>query len=123
MGKGELRTGEIVETCLKMGTSAVPLACSLGCRYANVVAEVQDKKLYIPYLPPAASVPSAAEQTPTMDMLRLYSIADMEACPLDKWGILDPGMHRRDLQGEREDGTLSPSSSFAKGNTGANEQR
>lgn len=49
-----------------------------------------------------------------MDMLRLYSTADMEACPLDKWGILDPGTHRRDLQGEREDGTLFSSSSPTK---------
>lgn len=40
-----------------------------------------------------------------MDMLRLYNTADLEACPLDKWGILDPGTHRRDVPSEvREDG-------------------
>ena len=61
-----------------------------------------DKKLYIPYLPPAAS--SATEHTPAMDMLRLYTSEDMKACPLDKWGILDPGTERRDVAGKREDG-------------------
>jgi 5-formyltetrahydrofolate cyclo-ligase len=42
-----------------------------------------------------------------MDMLRLYSLADMHACPLDKWGILDPGLDRRDVEGKREDGMCS----------------
>ena len=42
-----------------------------------------------------------------MDMLRLYSLQDMKACPLDKWGILDPGTGRRDAEGERENGTFS----------------
>ena len=39
-----------------------------------------------------------------MDMLRLYTLQDMKACPLDKWGILDPGTERRDVEGKREDG-------------------
>jgi 5-formyltetrahydrofolate cyclo-ligase len=42
-----------------------------------------------------------------MEMLRLYSSADLAACPLDKWGILDPGTHRRDIVEQvREDGGL-----------------
>lgn len=42
-----------------------------------------------------------------MDMLRLYNEADLAACPVDKWGILDPGTHRRDVPDEaREDGEL-----------------
>ena len=43
-----------------------------------------------------------------MKMLRLYSVEDLARCPLDKWGILDPGTHRRELgkeQESREDGT------------------
>jgi 5-formyltetrahydrofolate cyclo-ligase len=43
-----------------------------------------------------------------MRMLRLYSPEDMQRCPLDKWGILDPGEYRRDVPEEqherREDG-------------------
>jgi 5-formyltetrahydrofolate cyclo-ligase len=41
-------------------------------------------------------------------MLRLYSEEDLAHCPLDKWGILDPGTHRREVGKEsepREDGT------------------
>jgi 5-formyltetrahydrofolate cyclo-ligase len=43
-------------------------------------------------------------------MLRLYSEEDLAHCPLDKWGILDPGTHRRELGKEsepREDGMPS----------------
>lgn len=46
-----------------------------------------------------------------MHMLRLYNTADLEACPLDKWGILDPGETRRDpgCEGEkRQDGEPLP---------------
>lgn len=42
-----------------------------------------------------------------MKMLRLYSQEDLRHCPLDKWGILDPGTHRREAgkeSEEREDG-------------------
>lgn len=48
-----------------------------------------------------------------MKMLRLYSTRDMELCPLDKWGILDPGEYRRDIADDqrerirREDGKSS----------------
>jgi 5-formyltetrahydrofolate cyclo-ligase len=45
-----------------------------------------------------------------MKMLRLYSEEDLAHCPLDKWGILDPGTHRRELGKEsepREDGMPS----------------
>jgi 5-formyltetrahydrofolate cyclo-ligase len=41
-----------------------------------------------------------------MHMLRLYSLEDMRACPLDKWGILDPGEDRKDAHGPRENGGL-----------------
>lgn len=40
-----------------------------------------------------------------MEMLRLYSQADLEGCPSDKWGILDPGLERFDIKGKsRENG-------------------
>lgn len=42
-----------------------------------------------------------------MKMLRLYSQEDLKRCPLDKWGILDPGTRRREAGREeerREDG-------------------
>ncbi|WOO84554.1 5-formyltetrahydrofolate cyclo-ligase [Vanrija pseudolonga] len=80
MKKGELRTGAIVSDLLQ-----------------------SNKALYTPYLPPAAS--QADQDTPLMEMLRLYSPADLAACPLDKWGILDPGTVRRDAghDGERRE--------------------
>lgn len=70
-----------------------------------------NKALYTPYLPPAAS--QADQDTPLMEMLRLYSPADLAGCPLDEWGILDPGTGRRDAghEGERrEDGALASAS-------------
>jgi 5-formyltetrahydrofolate cyclo-ligase len=45
-----------------------------------------------------------------MKMLRLYSEEDLARCPFDKWGILDPGTHRRESgkeQEPREDGTYT----------------
>ena len=40
-----------------------------------------------------------------MEMLRLYTLHDLEGCPTDKWGILDPGTARYDSPGEtRENG-------------------
>lgn len=97
MAKGELRTDGIVKELL---------ACTLA------VGRMQSddpagKALYTPYLPPSASQPG--EPTPLMDMLRLYNTQDLESCPLDKWGILDPGTHRRDVENQpREDGELWP---------------
>jgi len=42
-----------------------------------------------------------------MEMLKLYSLEDLKGCPLDKWGILDPGTSRYDVSGEtRENGKL-----------------
>ena len=75
-------------------------------------------KLYIPYLPsipspglPSYSPPSdiaASSGQPIVDMrmLRLYSLTDLHNCPLDNWGILDPGLRRRDIEEaqKREDG-------------------
>ena len=40
-----------------------------------------------------------------MEMLRLYSLEDLKLCPLDKWGIVDPGLARKDVKGNRENGT------------------
>ncbi|WVF66768.1 5-formyltetrahydrofolate cyclo-ligase [Kwoniella sp. CBS 6097] len=100
MKHGELRTGGIVDHLLQRGTS-----------------------LYTPYIPPQQSqskaessldtpkgssdLPSVSQvqaQEPDMKMLKLYNPADLEKCPLDKWGILDPGLERRDLEGAaRED--------------------
>lgn len=84
----------------------------------------QGKTLYTPYLPPPPPKASAAEVSASstattsagsearpkaeMKMLRLYSTEDLHRCPLDKWGILDPGTHRREPGREaelREDGT------------------
>jgi 5-formyltetrahydrofolate cyclo-ligase len=39
-----------------------------------------------------------------MHMLRLYSVEDLDKCPTDKWGILDPGEERRDTGEKRENG-------------------
>jgi hypothetical protein len=54
-----------------------------------------------------------------MRMLRLYSPDDLARCPLDKWGILDPGEYRRDqTEGEqlrRENGKYTRSSSLCVG--------
>jgi 5-formyltetrahydrofolate cyclo-ligase len=66
---------------------------------------MKGKTLYTPYLPPAAG---SSKGKAEMKMLRLYSEEDLSRCPLDKWGILDPGTHRRELgkeQEPREDGT------------------
>ncbi|KLT43909.1 putative 5-formyltetrahydrofolate cyclo-ligase [Cutaneotrichosporon oleaginosum] len=81
MARGELRTTEIVADLLANG-----------------------KALYTPYLPPAA----IAGEDNLMHMLRLYSPADLAACPTDKWGILDPGTQRHDAAGPREDAMDGP---------------
>lgn len=82
------------------------------------------KKLYTPYLPPAATASSdkaiksdqaktpktldedhePGSENPLMEMLRLYTNEDLEQCPLDKWGILDPGLRRFDVDEQRENG-------------------
>jgi len=53
---------------------------------------------------------TAVEEQPGMRMLRLYSLRDLAKCPLDKWGIPDPGEARREVEGEvmREDGGCAP---------------
>ncbi|WWD22622.1 5-formyltetrahydrofolate cyclo-ligase [Kwoniella shandongensis] len=101
MAHGELRTDGIVTHLLKRGTS-----------------------LYTPYLPFPAPTSSTESHNPTapaaatpkvevdMKMLRLYSQADLEKCPLDKWGIVDPGEYRRDVavdDSKREDALNSKS--------------
>ncbi|ORX35179.1 hypothetical protein BD324DRAFT_122576 [Kockovaella imperatae] len=90
MAQGELRTDLIVRHILESG-----------------------KKLYTPYLPnvakaigkptPGSSAVNSEEDHPapilaSMQMLRLYSEEDLSLCPLDKWGIPDPGELRRDCQ-------------------------
>lgn len=96
MAKGELRTNEIV---------ADILANSKHKRWQFGLTSEEDRTLYTPYLPPRT------DESPVMHMLRLYNTADLEACPLDKWGILDPGETRRDpgREGEkRQDGEPLP---------------
>jgi len=95
MASEELRTDGIVKDLLASGMSFCETGLTIG------------KTLYTPYLPPPTSTSSKAE----MKMLRLYSEEDLARCPLDKWGILDPGTHRRELGKEedtREDGKYYP---------------
>ncbi|WVO15147.1 5-formyltetrahydrofolate cyclo-ligase [Cryptococcus depauperatus] len=87
MAQGELQTVQIVDHLLCRGSS-----------------------LYTPYIPVAPPQirhskppPSLAPQQ-DMHMLRLYSSEDLANCPLDKWGIVDPGLYRKDNeQSLRED--------------------
>ena len=93
MANGELRTKGIVQDVLASGMYHLRACLTKG------------KTLYTPYLPPAVASSSKAE----MKMLRLYSEEDLAGCPLDKWGILDPGTHRREVGKEheaREDGAV-----------------
>ena len=58
----------------------------------------------------SVALPNTEEEG--MRMLRLYTSEDMDLCPLDKWGILDPGEYRRDAVDQpdglkREDGESS----------------
>ncbi|GFZ44475.1 hypothetical protein JCM24511_02197 [Saitozyma sp. JCM 24511] len=98
MAHGELRTNGIVSEVLRRGTP-----------------------LFIPYLPPPSSSSSTSSSTHSpsavapqiaipahnvpheMRMLRLYSPEDMQRCPLDKWGILDPGEYRLDVPDEQHE--------------------
>ncbi|KAL7421663.1 hypothetical protein Q5752_003432 [Cryptotrichosporon argae] len=80
----------------RAGSVACYLSMARGeLRTDAIVSEIlrQGKALYTPYLPPDGD----------MRMLRLYSPADLAACPTDKWGILDPGSSRRDTGERRED--------------------
>ncbi|WWC90290.1 5-formyltetrahydrofolate cyclo-ligase [Kwoniella dendrophila CBS 6074] len=91
MKHGELRTNGIVDHILKRGTT-----------------------LYTPFIPPPPSrSPEAQPQTSEQDMkmLRLYSPADLEKCPLDKWGILDPGETRNDVEGDIREDAINRSAS------------
>jgi 5-formyltetrahydrofolate cyclo-ligase len=114
MTKGELRTNQIVRDLLSEGESYVSTGM-LGTYDLGT-------KLYTPYIPPqqgltrpSANDPGASRATapmkenPAMRLLRVYSFEDLERCPLDKWGIIDPGLLRRDIPGdmEREDGEWS----------------
>ncbi|OCF34553.1 5-formyltetrahydrofolate cyclo-ligase [Kwoniella heveanensis BCC8398] len=102
MKHGELRTDGIVDHLLQRG-----------------------KSLYTPYIPPhqskpnfrssldapkgSSKLPSVSEvqaTEPEMKMLKLYNPADLAACPLDKWGILDPGLERRDVEGTLRDDSM-----------------
>ena len=72
--------------------------------------------MYTPYLSTTPAIHSAlqseaspssrAENMAEMRMLRLYSLEDLKSCPLDRWGILDPGEWRRDVDYDvkRDDG-------------------
>lgn len=79
--------------------------CGICCSVSALATPLTTagKALYTPYLPPEAN----PDVQNVMHMLRLHSAEDLAACPLDKWGILDPGTMRRDVghEGEaREDG-------------------
>lgn len=113
MEKGELRTTTIIDDLLKRGE---PFSAREFLMKIIVLILIAGINLYTPYLPLAASTtaPSHSPSSPSgetlaqpeMRMLRLYSPKDLESCPLDKWGILDPGEWRRDMEGQvkREDG-------------------
>lgn len=90
MARGELRTTDIVADLLDKGSTLVMRKLTPG------------KALYTPYLPPSA----LTGEDNLMYMLRLYSPSDLAACPTDKWGILDPGTKRHDIEGAREDGVV-----------------
>lgn len=113
MAKGELRTARIVDEILRKGEASEVVSLSYFHSWTGA-----GTTLYTPYLPPAASVTSSYDSTspsvmadypPEMRMLRIYSPRDLQSCPLDKWGILDPGGWRRDVEEEvkREDGALT----------------
>ncbi|BEJ11601.1 hypothetical protein CspHIS471_0200610 [Cutaneotrichosporon sp. HIS471] len=87
-------------------TSAKTVGCYLSMargelRTHDIVADLLDKGkvVYTPYLPPSA----ATGEDNLMHMHRLYSPEDHAGCPTDKWGILDPGTKRYDVEGDRED--------------------
>jgi 5-formyltetrahydrofolate cyclo-ligase len=97
MATGELRTNDVVKDILASGELWPKVMLMVG------------KTLYTPYLPPPA--PGSSSTKAEMKMLRLYSEEDLSRCPLDKWGILDPGTLRREVgkeQEAREDGMSSP---------------
>ncbi|WVQ82864.1 5-formyltetrahydrofolate cyclo-ligase [Cryptococcus sp. DSM 104549] len=95
MAKGELRTDQIVDHLLRRGSS-----------------------LYTPYIPAPPThthnpeAPSRMSPPPDQDMrmLRLYSSTDLENCPLDKWGIVDPGLFRKDVEKALREDCMNPKS-------------
>lgn len=97
MSKGELRTSAIIREII---SQSEPDLGEVGR------VDGSDKALFVPYIPheahPGGDGPS---ETPAMRMLRMYSKEDLEQCPLDKWGIVDPGLRRLDGEGRppRED--------------------
>lgn len=111
MAQGELRTNLIVDHLLKRGNTVHPLLYILKIK---AYFDCLGTSLYTPYIPappsrthnpstPSLSGPSSEQD---MRMLRLYSTQDLENCPLDRWGIVDPGVERRDMDKSlREDGT------------------
>lgn len=92
MAHGELRTNLIVDHLLKRGTS-----------------------LYTPYIPatpaqtrnPSGPPPSSPSPEQDMRMLRLYTTQDLESCPLDRWGIIDPGVERKDVENSLREDAMS----------------
>ncbi|WRT63116.1 5-formyltetrahydrofolate cyclo-ligase [Kwoniella shivajii] len=90
MKHGELRTGGIVNHLLSRGSTLYTPFISLPTSHS-----------------PEAQ-PSSASQG--MKMLKLYSTDDLDRCPLDKWGILDPGETRRDVEGTDREDVMNPSS-------------
>ncbi|KAE8541296.1 5-formyltetrahydrofolate cyclo-ligase [Cryptococcus gattii VGV] len=98
-------------------------ANSVGCYLSMAHAQFDrpGTSLYTPYIPappariqnPSAPSPSRPSPEQDMRMLRLYSIQDLENCPLDRWGIIDPGVERKDVEKSlREDAMSSKASAM-----------
>lgn len=113
MAHGELRTNLIVDHLLKRGNTAHP---ALNALKIKAQLDRPGTSLYTPYIPapsartynPSAPSPSSPSPEQDMRMLRLYSTQDLENCPLDRWGIIDPGVERKDVEKSlREDGTCA----------------
>nr|ODN85734.1 5-formyltetrahydrofolate cyclo-ligase [Cryptococcus depauperatus CBS 7841] len=83
---------------------------------AQIVDHLLRSSLYTPYIPAAPPQirhskppPSLAPQQ-NMHMLRLYSSEDLANCPLDKWGIVDPGLYRKDNEQFLREDAMDPKS-------------
>lgn len=113
MAHGELRTNLIVDHLLKRGNTAHPAVYALKIK---AQFDCPGTSLYTPYIPappartnnPSAPSPSSPSPEHDMRMLRLYTTQDLKNCPLDRWGIIDPGVERKDVEKSlREDGTCA----------------
>ncbi|OCF44982.1 5-formyltetrahydrofolate cyclo-ligase [Kwoniella heveanensis CBS 569] len=80
------------------------VGCYLSMKHGELRTDgIVDQLLQRDALP---SVSEVQATEPEMKMLKLYNPADLAACPLDKWGILDPGLERRDVEGTLRDDSM-----------------